>query len=135
RDQLDRYGELEHVAERWRGAIASLPDSLLVVNADDPLLGELARGRGNMSTYGLDDPRHARESLQHAADSKYCFVCGAPYVYAAAYVGHLRDYRCPNGHARRLPLTVAAREIELRGLDGTAFTLDTPTGAVRVELA
>ena len=25
RDQLDRYGELEHLAERWRGMVAELP--------------------------------------------------------------------------------------------------------------
>jgi len=135
RDQLDRYGELEHVATRWRAAVAALPGTLLVVNADDPLLGELARGREPTVTYGLDDPRHARESLQHAADSTYCLVCGAPYDYAAAYVGHLGDYRCPNGHAERLPLEVAAREIELRGLDGSAFTLVTPAGSERIELA
>jgi UDP-N-acetylmuramyl tripeptide synthase len=135
RDQLDRYGELEHIAARWRALAADLPDALLVVNADDPLLGELARGRESTVTYGLDDPRHARGSLQHAADSKYCLVCGAPYEYAAAYVGHLGDYRCPNCHASRLPLDVAAREIELHGIDGTAFTLDTPAGSARVELA
>jgi len=135
RDQLDRYGELEHVATRWRAAVAALPGTLLVVNADDPLLGELARGREPTVTYGLDDPRHARESLQHAADSTYCLVCGEPFVYAAAYVGHLGDYRCPNGHAERLPLEVAAREIELRGLDGSAFTLVTPAGSERIELA
>jgi lipid II isoglutaminyl synthase (glutamine-hydrolysing) len=135
RDQLDRYGELEHVASRWRSVVADLPETLLVVNADDPLLGELARGREPTVTYGLDDPRHARESLQHAADSKYCLRCGAPYEYAAAYVGHLGDYRCPNCHAARLPLDVAAREIELHGVDGTAFTLATPTGSARVELA
>src|SRR5579863_5316286 len=67
RDQLDRYGELELVAERWRGAVAALPEALLVVNADDPMLGALARGRPNTIAYGLDDPRHARASLQHAA--------------------------------------------------------------------
>ena len=43
RDQLDRYGELEHVAAGWREALAGLPETSLVVNADDPLLGELAR--------------------------------------------------------------------------------------------
>ena len=59
----------------------------------------------------------ARPSLQHAADSKYCVRCGTPYEYAAAYVGHLGDYRCPAcGHARPA-LDVAARDIELRGLD------------------
>jgi UDP-N-acetylmuramyl tripeptide synthase len=39
RDQLDRYGELEHVAERWRALAGELDDTLFVVNADDPLLG------------------------------------------------------------------------------------------------
>ena len=83
-------------------------------------------GRASL-TFGIDDPRHARRELQHAADSKYCLRCGTPYVYAAAYVGHLGDYRCPNcGHARP-PLDVAAREIELRGLDGSSFTLAAPT--------
>ena len=41
--------------------------------------------------------------------------------YAAVYLGHLGDYRCPNcGHARP-PLDVAVRDVELRGLDGSAF--------------
>jgi UDP-N-acetylmuramyl tripeptide synthase len=85
--------------------------------------------------FGVDDPRVARSTLQHAADAKYCVRCGTPYDYAAAYVGHLGDYRCPAcGHARPA-LDVAAREIELRGLDGAAFTLAAPEGTARVELA
>jgi UDP-N-acetylmuramyl tripeptide synthase len=138
RDQLDRYGELEHVAERWRGAVRSLPaDAALVVNADDPQVGDLARERSGVGavTFGVDDPAQARPALQHAADSKYCIRCGAPYEYAAAYVGHLGDYRCPACGHTRPPLDVAAREIELRGLDGAAFRLVTPAGERRVDLA
>jgi UDP-N-acetylmuramyl tripeptide synthase len=135
RDQLDRYGELEHVAARWRRAVAALPEATLVVNGDDPLVGDLADGRAGSLVFGIDDPRHARAELQHAADSKYCLRCGAPYAYAAAYVGHLGDFRCPNGHHARPQLDVAAREIELRGLDGTSFTLSTPRGDARVDLA
>jgi UDP-N-acetylmuramyl tripeptide synthase len=138
RDQLDRYGELELVAARWRAAVAELPDALLVVNGDDPQVGDLARAReneGRAIVFGVDDRRHARPSLQHAADSKYCLVCGTPYEYAAAYVGHLGEYRCPNcGHAR-LPLDVVAREIELNGLDGASFTLAAHGETRRVELA
>jgi UDP-N-acetylmuramyl tripeptide synthase len=102
RDQLDRYGELELVADRWRATVSALPDgAALVVNGDDPQVGELARVRPGSTVFGLDDPRVARPSLQHAADSKYCVSCGTPYEYAAAYVGHLGDYRCPAcGHAR-----------------------------------
>jgi lipid II isoglutaminyl synthase (glutamine-hydrolysing) len=135
RDQLDRYGELELVAARWREAVAGLADAKLVVNGDDPQVGDLARLREGSRVFGLDDPRRALPALQHAADSKYCLRCGTPYDYAAAYVGHLGDYRCPNcGHARPA-LDVVAREIELRGLDGAAFTLRAHEGERRVELA
>jgi lipid II isoglutaminyl synthase (glutamine-hydrolysing) len=135
RDQLDRYGELEIVAARWRDAVAALPDAHLVVNGDDPQVGDLARTHGNALVFGIDDPRRARPALQHAADSKYCLRCGTPYEYAAAYVGHLGDYTCPNCGHTRPPLEVAAREIDLHGLDGASFRLDTPAGSVRVELA
>ncbi|HEX7083342.1 MAG TPA: MurT ligase domain-containing protein [Gaiellaceae bacterium] len=134
RDQLDRYGELEIVATRWRQAVAGLPEATLVVNGDDPQVGDLARDRAGSVVFGLDDPRHARPALQHAADSKYCLRCGTPYRYAAAYVGHLGDYRCPAcGHARP-PLDVRARAIELNGLDGAAFTLAHGGEEARVEL-
>ena len=136
RDQLDRYGELELVAERWRKAVDGLPDSTtLVVNADDPVVASLADERTHALRFGLDDARHARPELQHAADSKYCIRCGTPYEYAAAYVGHLGDYRCPACEHARPPLDVAARSIELRGLVASRFRLETPAGAVDIELA
>jgi UDP-N-acetylmuramyl tripeptide synthase len=114
RDQLDRYGELEIVAERWRTAVARLPEATtLVVNADDSIVADLASGRTEVLRFGLDDPRHSHAGLQHAADSKYCVRCGAPYAFDAAYVGHLGDYHCPSCGHRRPPLDVAAREIEL----------------------
>jgi UDP-N-acetylmuramyl tripeptide synthase len=135
RDQLDRYGELELVAGRWREMARGLPaDALLVANGDDPQLGEIATERPGSVVFGLDDPRHASPELQHAADSKWCVRCGTPYVYAAAYIGHLGDYRCPAcGHARP-PLDVVAREIDLNGLESVSFQLITPEGSARVEL-
>jgi UDP-N-acetylmuramyl tripeptide synthase len=133
RDQLDRYGELELIAERWRAAVDGLPTgTTAVLNADDPQVGSLAEAAVH---YGLDDPSVARPALQHAADSKYCVRCGTPYDYAAAYVGHLGDYRCPScGHARPA-LDVVARAIELDGLERAAFDLVTADGTRRVELA
>ena len=135
RDQLDRYGELELVAERWRAAVRELPsEAALIVNGDDPQVGDLSRARTGALVFGLDDARHAMKELPHAADSKWCLVCGRPYEYRAAYVGHLGDYRCSScGHGRP-PLDVAAREVELRGLDGVDFTLAAPAGERRVRL-
>ncbi len=136
RDQLDRYGELEQVAERWRAAVGALPEgSTLVVNADDAQVGDLTAEHAGGVTFGLDDPSQARPSLPHAADSKYCLRCGTPYAYAAAYVGHLGDYRCPScGHGRP-PLAVAARAVQLEGLEGASFDLATPEGTRRIRLA
>jgi UDP-N-acetylmuramyl tripeptide synthase len=103
---------------------------VLVLNGDDPQVGSLGHG----VVYGVDDPGVARPSLQHAADSKYCIRCGTPYDYRAAYVGHLGDYACPNcGHARPV-LDVAARAIELHGLERVEFDLATPGGTARIEL-
>jgi UDP-N-acetylmuramyl tripeptide synthase len=135
RDQLDRYGELELVAQRWRRAVDELGDeTALIVNGDDPQVGDLGRGRERTVVFGLDDPRHATAELQHAADSKWCLRCGTPYDYAAAYVGHLGDYRCPAcGHARP-PLDLVARSIELHGLDAVSFDLVDARGATPVRL-
>jgi UDP-N-acetylmuramyl tripeptide synthase len=133
RDQLDRYGELELIGERWRAVVDELPGARLALNGDDPQLGALARDREAL-VFGLDDRRWARPSLQHAADSKYCVACGTPYEYAAAYIGHLGDYRCPACGLARPPLDVSAREVELNGLESAAFTLVTEDGERRVRL-
>src|SRR5439155_11727103 len=137
RDQLDRYGELELVAERWRAAVRALPEgAILAVNADDPQVGDLAgEPRERTLTFGIDDPAHARPALQHAADSKYCLRCGRPYEYAAAYVGHLGDYRCPHcGHSRPA-LDISARAIDLNGVESASFELSIPGGSRRIRLA
>jgi lipid II isoglutaminyl synthase (glutamine-hydrolysing) len=136
RDQLDRHGELELVAERWREAVAALDAAAWVAaNADDPLVADIVRGRDSALRFGLDDPSVARERLPHAADSKHCVSCGAPYAYEAAYVGHLGAWRCPSCGLARPALDVAARAVELAGLERTAFDLVTPAGSRRVELA
>src|SRR5436305_9499332 len=54
RDQLDRYGELELVAARWRAAVEELPgETALAVNGDDPQLGRLAAVRPGTLVFGV----------------------------------------------------------------------------------
>ncbi|MER3409352.1 MAG: DUF1727 domain-containing protein [Thermoleophilia bacterium] len=135
RDQLDRYGELELIAERWRVAVAELPqESWLVVNGDDPLLARLAEGRERTTTFGIDDPAVSRPTLGQTADSAYCLRCGYPYAYAAVYVGHLGDYRCLRCKSGRPPLQVSACRVELEGTRGVTFDLVLPEGRGRVHL-
>jgi UDP-N-acetylmuramyl tripeptide synthase len=136
RDQLDRYGELELVAARWRELVSRLaPETTLVVCADDPLTASIAEGHPAVVRYGIDDPSVALAAAPHAADARFCVRCGHAYDYRAAYVGHLSDYACPHCGNARAPLDLAARAINLRGLDGTAFDLCRGDEHVRVELA
>ena len=134
RDQLDRYGELETIAERW-SAVAALPQAgRLVLNADDPLVADLGRERDAVY-FGVEDPGVALAELQHASDATHCRRCGAPYVYDAHYLGHLGIYHCDNCGARRPQPTVTAREIALNGVRSAAFTLGVAGESHRIELA
>ena len=136
RDQLDRYGELEIIADRWAELIARTPESALVLNADDPAIADLGRDReGDSLTYfGVDDTSVALPGLPHATDAKHCRRCGHAYVYEAAYLAHLGHYACPNCGARRPEPAVVAAAVELRGIRSAAFTLRTGDGERRIEL-
>jgi len=134
RDQLDRYGELEIIADRWAHIVAGLPAATgLVLNADDPLVADLGREREALY-YGVQDDALALPELQHASDSKHCRRCGHAYVYAAAYLAHLGRYECPNCGARRPDPAVSASDVQLRGIRAAIFTLTTPEGTRRIEL-
>jgi UDP-N-acetylmuramyl tripeptide synthase len=135
RDQLDRYGELETIADRWASAIAALPRGVrLVLNADDPLVADLGRGVDHFTYFGLEDGSIALAEMQHASDSKHCRRCGAAYVYDAIYLGHLGRYRCPSCGQERPAPTIAAERIKLDGTRGAAFRLRTPRGSGEVRL-
>ena len=134
RDQLDRYGELDAIADRWAAVVAAQPaGTKLVLNADDPLVADL--GTTSEPVYfGIDDDRLALPALQHAADSKHCRRCGHAYVYDAAYLGHLGRYHCPNCGAHRPEPQVVARDVELHGVRSARFALHTPLGQAEVDL-
>jgi UDP-N-acetylmuramyl tripeptide synthase len=137
RDQLDRYGELEHIAERWAAALGAGAGAAarLVLNADDPMVADLGRAREGTVYFGVQDDSLALAGMAHAADAKHCRRCGAPYLFDAIYLGHLGHYHCTAcGQQRPLP-TVIAKEIVLNGVRTASFTLCTPLGEWPVQLA
>jgi UDP-N-acetylmuramyl tripeptide synthase len=135
RDQLDRYGELESLADSWQRMIAALPtETKVVLNADDPLLAGLGTGRENTLYFGLTDTSHLEPVPRHAADSKFCRICGAPLEYEAVQLGHLGIYRCPNGDFERPQPQIAATKITTHGMDGSEITISTPDGPIDAEL-
>jgi lipid II isoglutaminyl synthase (glutamine-hydrolysing) len=140
RDQLDRYGELERLADGWAQVVAARAGRTeFALNADDPLVADLGRDRelrrrDGVTYFGVEDASQALPELQHAHDAKHCRRCGAPYAYERAFVGHLGHYTCPNCDADRPRPEVAATRIELRGMDGSRVDITTPAGEVQVAL-
>jgi UDP-N-acetylmuramyl tripeptide synthase len=140
RDQLDRYGEMEALAEDWAKTVAARAGrTRFVLNADDPAIADLGRDeagepRDGVTYFGIEDPSQALPELQHAFDAKHCRRCGHPYAYERAFVGHLGHYSCANCGAQRPAPGVAATAIELHGIEGSRVTLRTPHGEMRLEL-
>ncbi len=135
RDQLDRFGELEAIADSWHELLASSP-ARAILNADDPLLADLGRERETSTVvyFGVDDDTLALGGLAHAADAKHCRRCGSPYVFDAVYLGHLGHYHCPSCGAGRPAPQLVASEVVLNGVRSAEFTLTTPAGSARVTL-
>jgi UDP-N-acetylmuramyl tripeptide synthase len=140
RDQLDRYGELEHLADEWAAAVERHAGATeFVLNADDPLIADLGRDRElarrpGISYFGIEDTGPALPELQHAFDAKHCRRCGAPYAYERAFVGHLGHYSCPSCGADRPSPDVAATRIELHGMSGSRVDVRLPDRPVELRL-
>ncbi len=130
RDQLDRYGEVDYVAQLWRQGLAGLDaQTTVVLNADDPLVASLGEGlRARVLYFGLDDERLGTPTLPHAADSKSCLRCGARFAYEVVYYGHIGKYRCPSCGAGRPQPQVSLTSAQLRGTEGSDLVLSLPDG-------
>ncbi len=141
RDQLDRYGELETIADRWAATVAAAPATQLVLNADDPLVADLGRVRtegdgegGTVTYFGVQDDAVALRGMGHASDSKHCRRCGALLTYDAIYMGHLGRWHCPNGDTQRPAPDVFATAITLDGTRAARFELHVRGEHATVEL-
>ncbi|MCY4455381.1 MAG: MurT ligase domain-containing protein [Chloroflexi bacterium] len=134
RDQLDRYGEVDSVAEGWREMLVGDGSGLtLVLNADDPPIAQLTEtGRGEVVTFGIEDRGVAIEGDEHASDARFC-ECGAAFRYDAVFLGHAGLWRCDGCDRARPAPDVAAHEVHV-GDGGSTFTLDVAGERVEVEL-
>ncbi len=98
RDQLDRYGEVDAISQRWQKAIAPLPPTTIIaINADDPTLSHLGQQlKQQVCYFGLSEPQLYLDEIPHAVDSIYCPQCGTSLHYQGVYLSHLGDFDCPS---------------------------------------
>ncbi len=112
RDQLDRYGEVDSISQRWGKAIATLPpDTVVIPNADDPTLSYMGQQLPQkVLFFGLNEPEHYLEEIPHAVDSIYCPSCGHSLDYQGVYLSHLGDFCCPSCGFHKAPVAINSQE-------------------------
>ncbi len=101
RDQLDRYGEVNTISEKWRNAFLKLPKKTkLILNADDPKIAYLGENVKNETLYfGVKTIK--KNAPEHASDSIYCSKCSANLEYKSIAFSHLGDWICPKCGLKR----------------------------------
>ncbi len=108
RDQLDRYGEINIVADKWKTAINGLTKkTTLILNADDPQIAYLSKNTETKNLYfGVGAAENINKSTDQAADSDYCPNCGNKLTYKYITFSHLGDWFCNKCHASRPKLSL-----------------------------
>lgn len=128
RDQLDRYGEVNHIQKKIQQGLASMPEgSFQILNADDPsLVGLPNDGKNRRWYYGLNMPLPADRFQNTARDLKTCPLCRHELDYRAVYFAHLGRYRCPEcDFSRPEPhVTLVKRTMDGKGAANLRFLME-----------
>ncbi len=102
RDQLDRYGEIDSIAKKWKKTIGKYKNTTLILNADDPQIAFLGL-KLKLKTYyfGLSEKSLQTKLIQHGADSILCPNCMTKLNFESYYFSHLGIWDCPNCQLKR----------------------------------
>lgn len=131
RDQLDRYGEVDVIAEKWNKALTKLPSNTKIIfNADDPLIAYLGKAvnsrpglEANTFYFGLDEPKLFQKQMEHATDSIFCLNCGNRLAYEGTYFSHLGIWKCHKCGEKRPTLDLKTWPSSLPGIYNAYNTL------------
>ena len=120
RDQLDRYGEVDNISQRWQQAILRSkgcandqlnPDTIIILNGDDPTLAYLGKNLTQpVLFFGLNQPELYLDNPPFATDSTYCPSCGKALDYQGFYLSHLGDFNCNNCDFTKPNLAINSQE-------------------------
>lgn len=135
RDQLDRYGEVDVIAEKWEKALdAQNKQYRIIANADDPLIAYIASKLNNVSYFGLNDPKLFQKKEEHAMDSAFCPHCGQRLHYTGRYFSHLGLWNCPKCNFIRPKVKTLNYRSALTGIYNQYNTLAATTVAKQLKI-
>jgi UDP-N-acetylmuramyl tripeptide synthase len=137
RDQLDRYGELDKIARSFRNLFEDLPNTKLVLNADDPLVASLGYKLENerKATYfGVGDYNGPKITNDHTADSIFDPFTQQKLHYTDRYFGHIGRYRGKRGGFTRPKPDFQANNVRQKGIENIKFDVNKTSKAIKLEM-
>jgi len=119
RDQLDRYGETGKTLALIEEACRKAPDATLVLNGDEPLLGEFVPSAKHFY-FGFSSP--LREDTEKTEEI-YCKKCRASLQFSYVTFNHLGAYSCPTCGFERPTLDMAVDEIKSLSAESSEISI------------
>jgi lipid II isoglutaminyl synthase (glutamine-hydrolysing) len=125
RDQLDRYGEVDVIVEKWSKVLSAIEgQTSLILNADDPGIAWIGKkAKGNVSYFGVNDKKEYLKIAEHATDSTFCPNCGARLEYDGIFYSHIGHWHCKSCTFTRPTPNVSVFPSSLPGLYNLYNTL------------
>jgi len=123
RDQLDRYGEVYTTYSKIIEGINKTPESTLVLNGDESLLGNLNLPNP-LSYFGFMTSINESNAPSMNSDSKFCKVCKSPYSYDYITYNHLGSFFCNKCGYKRPKLKYFVDSVRELTPEGSVITFN-----------
>ena len=104
RDQLDRYGEVYTTLNKILEGINMVPETTLVLNGDESLLGNLEVPNKKLY-FGFECAVNDNKIVDINADAKFCKKCKNAYEYDFITYNHLGKFYCSHCGYKRPELS------------------------------
>jgi UDP-N-acetylmuramyl tripeptide synthase len=137
RDQLDRYGELDKIANSFRNLFVDLPNAQLVLNADDPLVASLGYELDNDKKaiyFGVGDYTGPSLKYDRTADSIFNPFTQEKLTYTQKYFGHIGQYKGKRGGFTRPKIDYEAKNVKQKGIESIKFVVNNSTKAIKLDI-
>lgn len=135
RDQIDRYGEVDVIAGKWRSMLEKLQGPVEVVaNADDPAVAYATLDHLTTVYFGNNDPSLGKTQLQATADALLSPIDGTRLIYEKVFYSHLGWYASEDQSFGRPRPHYFINKMNLRGLKATSLTVQDQSGKQNLDL-
>ena len=116
-------GKPKNTLKEIRKGVEKVPETILVLNAEEPLSASLSLGTPNpVIWYGMDKSVGVQGNVD-LKDALVCPRCGSEYTYDYHVYAHLGGFACPGCGYRRAEPDVAVTKILRIAPDGSTAVM------------